>query len=68
MYSQLNVNNMKSSEFHRIVKRNGWILEQAEGSHYIYVKNGRRYSVPFHGSKEVYEPLRKKIIKDMGLH
>ncbi len=58
---------MKSSEFHRVIKKNGWRLIKAEGSHYIYEKGGRTYPVPFHGAKEMGEGLRKKIIKEMGL-
>jgi len=58
---------MKSSEFHRILKRNGWKHIRSDGSHYIYEKEGRRYPVPFHGAKEMGEGLRKKIIKDLGL-
>lgn len=58
---------MKSSEFHRILKRNGWKHIRTDGSHYIYEKEGRRYPVPFHGAKEMGEGLRKKIIKDLGL-
>jgi mRNA interferase HicA len=57
---------MKYSEFHRFIK-SGWIYIGAEGSHYIYEKDGRRYSVPFHGSKEIGEGLRKKNMKDIGL-
>jgi mRNA interferase HicA len=39
----------------------------AEGSHYIYEKDGVRYPVPFHGAREIAEGLRKRIVKDMGL-
>ncbi|MHA4740906.1 type II toxin-antitoxin system HicA family toxin [Dyadobacter sp. MSC1_007] len=59
---------MKSSEFHRIIKRNGWVCIRTRGSHYMYLKNGTSYSVPFHASKEVPEGLRKKIIRDMKLN
>ncbi len=58
---------MKSSEFHKMVKKNGWVLIRTAGSHYIYEKDGRTYPVPFHGTKEIFEPLRKKMIKEMGL-
>lgn len=58
---------MKSSEFHRFIRRNGWFHIRTSGSHYIYEKNGRPYPVPFHGSKEMNEGLRKKIAKEMGL-
>lgn len=58
---------MKSSEFHRIIKKNGWKHIRTSGSHYIYEKDGRTYPIPFHGTKEIGENLRKKIIKDLGL-
>ena len=58
---------MKSSELHRLIKRSGWKHLKTEGSHYIYEKDGFKYPVPYHGSKEVPEGLRKKMIKDMGL-
>ena len=58
---------MKSSEFHRLVKRNGWIRIRVDGSHYIYEKNGKTYPVPFHGSKELGKGLEKKMKKDMGI-
>lgn len=58
---------MKSSEFHRILRKNGWNHIRTNGSHYIYEKNGKICSIPYHGSKEMGEGLRKKIIKDLGL-
>jgi len=60
---------MKYSEFHWFIRRSnsGWQYIGAEGSHYIYERDGARYPVPFHGAKEMGEGLRKKIMKDMGL-
>ncbi len=58
---------MKSSEFHRFVQKNGWLLQRVAGSHYIYEKDGKREPVPYHGSKEMGEGLRKKLTKKMGL-
>jgi len=58
---------MKSSEFHRLVRRNGWSHIRTDGSHYIYEKDGRTYPVPFHGAKEIGEGLRKKMVKEMKL-
>jgi len=62
---------MKSSEFHRSItrsKKKKWWYVEAEGSHYIYEdENGIRYPVPFHGAKEIAEPLRKRIVRDMGI-
>jgi len=58
---------VKYSELHRKVKKNGWKHVKSEGSHYIYEKDGRRYPVPFHGSREIGDGLRKKIVKEMGL-
>lgn len=58
---------MKSSEFHKMVRKNGWIYLEAEGSHYIYEKDGRRYPVPFHGAKELGKGLEMKMRKEMGI-
>jgi mRNA interferase HicA len=58
---------MKSSEFHRKVKKNGWIHIRTDGSHYIYEKNGRTYPVPYHGAKEMGKGLELKITKELGL-
>ena len=58
---------MKSSALHRQVQKNGWKRIKAEGSHYIYEKNGKYYPVPFHGAKEMGTGLAKKIIKEMNL-
>ena len=58
---------MKNSEFHRLIKKYGWKLIKAEGSHYIYEKNGRAYPVPFHGSKELGKGLENKMKKEMGI-
>ena len=58
---------MKSSEFHRWIKKNGWELVRITGSHYMYEKDGETIPVPYHGSKEVGEGLRKRLIKKMRL-
>jgi len=58
---------MKSSELHRLVKKNGWGLIRTEGSHYTYEKDGVQYTVPYHGAKETPKGTEKKTIKDMGL-
>ena len=58
---------MKSSELHRRVRKNGWNYVKAEGSHYIYEKNGKYYPVPYHGAKEMAKGLVFKIIREMRL-
>ena len=58
---------MKSSELHRLIAENGWILMRTAGSHYIYQKNDKTCPVPYHGSKEVGKGLEKKVKKEMGL-
>lgn len=58
---------MKSSELHRLVKKNKWKHVRTDGSHYIYQKGDRTYPVPFHGAKEVGRGLEMKIKKEMGL-
>lgn len=59
---------MKYKEFHQKIKKGGWKYHHAEGSHYFYEKDGKlSQPVPFHGAKEIPEPLRKKIARELGV-
>ncbi|MBR3895842.1 MAG: type II toxin-antitoxin system HicA family toxin [Bacteroidaceae bacterium] len=59
---------MKYKEFHLKIKKAGWIYSHAEGSHYFYLKDGvLSVPVPYHGAKEMPEPLRRKIARQLGL-
>lgn len=59
---------MKYKEFHKLIKRSGWIEIRQEGSHKIYSKPGYpNKSVPYHGSKEIPEPVRRRLCKEMGI-
>lgn len=58
---------MKYNEFHRFIRRQGWRVVRQTGSHVIYEKDGVTIAVPNHGAKEIPEPLRRKILRDMGL-
>jgi mRNA interferase HicA len=58
---------MKSSEFHKLIRRNGWQHIRTSGSHYIYEKDGKTYPVPYHGMKEMGKGIELKIRKEMRL-
>ncbi|MDR0796449.1 MAG: type II toxin-antitoxin system HicA family toxin [Tannerella sp.] len=59
---------MKYSEFHRLIEKNGWRFFHAKGSHYFYVKDDvLSPPVPYHGTQEIGEGLRRKLIKLMEL-
>jgi len=60
---------VKYSEFRRWLSRQGAIFTKAPGggSHQKVELNGKKTVFPDHGSKEIPEGLRKKIIKDLGL-
>lgn len=59
---------MKYSEFHKKIRQAGWKYHHAEGSHYFYIKDGKLSEpVPFHNSKEIPEPLRRKIARALGI-
>lgn len=58
---------MKSSEFHKLILMNGWMEVRQAGSHKIYEKDGKRVTVPYHGSKEMKKGLVLKLKKEMGL-
>ena len=50
---------MKSTEFHRLVRANGWEVIRQTGSHIVYRKGSVTYPVPYHGSKEPCAGLEK---------
>lgn len=59
---------MKYKEFHQRIKKAGWKYHHAESSHYFYEKDGKlSQPVPYHGAKEIPEPLRRKIARELGL-
>lgn len=59
---------MKYTEFHRRIKAKGWKFDHAEGSHYFYTRHGKLSPpVPYHGAKEMPEPLRRSIAKAMSI-
>ena len=64
-----NRTNMKSTELHRIIARNGWVRlpKKGKGSHARYEKNGRIYTVPFHKGKEINNDFAKKILNDLWI-
>jgi predicted RNA binding protein YcfA (HicA-like mRNA interferase family) len=50
-----------------ILKANGWKLDRIEGSHHIFVKEGKRpVPVPLHGSRDIGN-LAKRILKEAGI-
>jgi len=58
---------MKYSEFKRWLEKQGVKCSAGKGCHLHAEFNGRTTVAPFHGSKEIPEPLVKKIKKDLGL-
>ena len=58
---------MKSSKFHKLVRKNGWVLMRAEGSRYIYKNGNRIYPVPWHGAREIGTGLERKMKREMDL-
>lgn len=59
---------MKFSEFRRWLKAQGVTFEAGKGSHFkITAQNGKQTVFADHGAKEMPEPTRKAIIKQLGL-
>lgn len=58
---------MKYSEFIRWLRRQGVVFESGKGSHQLVRHKGKTSVCPNHGSKEMPEPLRKAILKDLDL-
>lgn len=60
---------MKTTELHRIILQNGWIelKGRGKGAHRVYAKDGKLYTVPYHGATEIKNYFAKRILKEMGI-
>lgn len=60
---------MKYSEFQRWLLAKGATVNKqgGKGSHRKVTLNGKTTTFPYHGSKEIGEGLKKKILKDLDL-
>lgn len=59
---------MKYSEFRRWLQKQGVeFVRRGKGSHWIIRYQDKQSVFPDHGSKEIPEGTRLKIIKDLGL-
>jgi mRNA interferase HicA len=60
---------VKYNEFKRWLIKQGAVIKTARGggSHCKVSLNGKNTTFPDHGAKELPEPLRKKMMKDLGL-
>jgi mRNA interferase HicA len=67
LFSQTRDESMKYSEFKRWLERQGVTFYPGKGSHLHAELNGKTSIFPNHGSKEIGEGLRLRIIKDLGL-
>ena len=49
----------------KLAELNGWTLARVNGSHHIYVKEGRieRIVIPIHGNKSLKTGLQRALMK-----
>lgn len=58
----------KPREAIRVAERLGFVFARQKGSHAIYRhSDGRRITIPIHGSKELGPELFKHILDDLGI-
>jgi predicted RNA binding protein YcfA (HicA-like mRNA interferase family) len=51
-----------------VLEKGGFIFSRASGSHKIYKHpNGKRVTVPYHGSKILHPKILKSILNDADL-
>jgi len=56
---------ISGKDFCMILEKKGWLLKTIKGSHYVYMKSGKkvRISVPVHGNKDLKKGLLNFLIK-----
>ena len=58
---------MNAKELVQLLQKNGWTLKRISGSHHVMKKDGKRLSVPVHGSKDLSRGTLLTILKEAGL-
>jgi predicted RNA binding protein YcfA (HicA-like mRNA interferase family) len=60
---------VSGKELCRLLEQHGWALKRINGSHHIYVMEGRpeRISVPVHANQPLKIGLLKALLKSAGL-
>ena len=58
-----------AKEIISVLEKSGFVLSRQSGSHKIYKHlNGKRTTVPFHGSKILHPKVLKSILKDADIN
>ena len=49
----------------KLAEEHGWILARVNGSHHIFVKEGRieRLVIPIHGNRDLKSGLQRSLMK-----
>ena len=58
---------MTGKELVKLLKKNGWILDRARGSHHIMIKGDKTLSVPVHASKDLGKGILNRLMVQGGL-
>jgi len=59
---------LTAREICSVLEKLGFSIARQSGSHIIYKNSeGRRATVPFHGTKTLHPKILKSILKDTGL-
>jgi predicted RNA binding protein YcfA (HicA-like mRNA interferase family) len=54
---------MKARKLFKIFEDAGWILDRIDGSHHVYVKDGRAFPIPGPANREVDPGTVRKALK-----
>ena len=50
-----------------MLEKHGFVLSRQSGSHMIYIKDGKRVTVPFHGTTILHPKVLKSILRDIDM-
>lgn len=59
---------LSGKELVKILKKQGWLVDRINGSHYIMVKGNQTVTIPVHRNKSLGKGLEAKLLKQTGVH
>ncbi len=58
---------MNAKQLFKLLDNDGWVHVSANGSHWVFKKNGKSVVVPFHGNHDLTIGTLRNVLRQAGL-
>jgi predicted RNA binding protein YcfA (HicA-like mRNA interferase family) len=58
---------VNAKQIMNVLNKKGFVLDRQSGSHFIFIKDDLRVTVPFHGKKDIAPGTLRQILNDANI-